>query len=62
MPTTSYDAFEIETLTPHIGAEVRGLDLSRPLDEVQEMFHEVARELTAYYCGAFGRVRAEEQT
>jgi taurine dioxygenase len=36
MPATSYDCFEIATLTPHIGAEVRGLDLSGPLDEAQE--------------------------
>ena len=26
-----YDCFEISTLTPHIGAEIRGLDLSQPL-------------------------------
>jgi len=25
-----YDCFEISTLTPHIGAEIRGLDLSAP--------------------------------
>jgi taurine dioxygenase len=31
-----YDSFEITTLTPHIGAEVRGLDLSQPLSDVQE--------------------------
>ncbi len=31
-----YDHFEIRTLTPHIGAEIRGLDLSRPLDPAQE--------------------------
>lgn len=31
-----YSTFQIETLTPHIGAEVRGLDLSRPLLDEQE--------------------------
>ncbi len=30
-----YDGFELTTLTPHIGAEVRGLDLSQPLSDVQ---------------------------
>ena len=30
-----YESFEIRTLTPHIGAEVRGIDLSRPLSDVQ---------------------------
>jgi taurine dioxygenase len=32
----AYDSFEITTLTPHIGAEIRGLDLSRPLSPAQE--------------------------
>jgi len=31
-----YRSFEITTLTPHIGAEVRGLDLSRPLSDEQD--------------------------
>lgn len=31
-----YDCFEIATLTPHIGAEIRGLDLSQPLSEAQD--------------------------
>ena len=26
-------AIQIEKLTPHVGAEIRGVDLSRPLDE-----------------------------
>src|SRR3546814_5630753 len=26
-------AIEIEPLTPHVGAEIRGIDISRPLDE-----------------------------
>lgn len=30
---TSYPSFEVTTLTPHLGAEVDGLDLSQPLDE-----------------------------
>jgi taurine dioxygenase len=32
----AYDSFEISTLTPHIGAKIRGLDLSKPLSEPQE--------------------------
>ena len=28
-----YDHFQIRTLTPHIGAEIRGLDLSTPLSD-----------------------------
>ena len=31
-----YDSFEISTLTPHIGAEIRSLDLAKPLSEPQE--------------------------
>jgi taurine dioxygenase len=27
------DAIQVDKLTPHVGAEVRGVDLSRPLDE-----------------------------
>ena len=30
-----YESFEVRTLTPHIGAEIRGLDLSKPLSDVQ---------------------------
>jgi taurine dioxygenase len=30
-----YETFEIKTLTPHIGAELRGLDLSQPLPDEQ---------------------------
>lgn len=32
---TRYESFELATLTPHLGAEIRGIDLSRPLDEAQ---------------------------
>lgn len=32
-PNRDYDSFTINTLTPHIGAEVCGLDLSKPLSE-----------------------------
>ena len=32
---TTYSSFRIATLTPHLGAEVDGLDLSQPLDEQQ---------------------------
>ena len=31
----SYETLEVETLTPHIGAEVRGVDLSQPLTNEQ---------------------------
>ena len=31
----SYETLEIETLTPHIGAKVRGVDLSQPLTNEQ---------------------------
>ena len=31
----SYDSFELTSLTPHLGAEVDGLDLAQPLDERQ---------------------------
>ncbi len=31
-----YECFELSTLTPHIGAEIRGLDLSAPLSDEQE--------------------------
>ena len=33
MPTRDYDSFRIRTLTPHLGAEVDGLDLSQPLND-----------------------------
>lgn len=32
---SSYDTLEVTTLTPHIGAEVRGIDLSKPLSNEQ---------------------------
>jgi taurine dioxygenase len=31
-----YDSFSLRTLTPHIGAEITGIDLSKPLDARQE--------------------------
>ena len=31
-----YDSFELTKLTPHIGAEIRGLDLSKPLSQAQD--------------------------
>jgi taurine dioxygenase len=31
----SYQTIEIETLTPHIGAEIRGVDLAKPLSNEQ---------------------------
>lgn len=33
---TDYESFRLDPLTPHIGAEVRGLDLSKPLTESQD--------------------------
>ena len=30
-----YASFDLHTLTPHMGAEIHGLDLSKPLDENQ---------------------------
>ncbi len=32
---TQYDSFSVTTLTPHLGAEMEGLDLSQPLDDQQ---------------------------
>ena len=32
---TDYETFELRTLTPHIGAEIRGLDVSSPLTDAQ---------------------------
>lgn len=32
----AYEHFEIQTLTPHVGAEIRGLDLSSPLSDAEE--------------------------
>jgi len=31
----SYDSFELRSLPPHLGADVRGLDLSLPLGDGQ---------------------------
>ena len=33
--SAAYDSFSITTLTPHLGAEVDGLDLAQPLDDQQ---------------------------
>ena len=30
-----YESFSLRSLTPHIGAEIRGIDLSAPLSEAQ---------------------------
>jgi taurine dioxygenase len=32
---TRYDTFRVRTLTPHIGAEIQGVDLSKPIPEPQ---------------------------
>ncbi len=32
---TQFETFELRTLTPHIGAEIRGLDVSKPLTDEQ---------------------------
>ncbi len=34
-PPTEYETISVKTLTPHIGAEVRGVDLSEPLSPAQ---------------------------
>lgn len=34
-PTRDYDSFRLRSLTPHLGAEVDGLDLSQPLNDSQ---------------------------
>lgn len=34
-PRTEYRTFEVNSLTPHIGAEVRGVDLAQPLSNEQ---------------------------
>jgi len=63
---TDYAAFELRPLTPHIGAEIRGLDLSRPLSdaeglEVEEAFRDWMvlvfrdQQLTREQHKAFGR-------
>ena len=31
----TYETIEVESLTPHIGAQVSGVDLSRPLSSAQ---------------------------
>ncbi len=33
----AYETFELTSLTPHIGAEIRGLDLSEPLNDLQAL-------------------------
>lgn len=35
MTTTDYGSFSLRSLTPHLGAEVDGLDLSLPLNDVE---------------------------
>ena len=41
---TGYDSFELQNLTPHMGAEVHGLDLSAPLDAKK------SQDLDAAFC------------
>lgn len=63
---TDYEHFELRSLTPHIGAEIRGLDLSRPLSDAQMLEVEQAfrdwmvlafrdQDLTRDQHKAFGR-------
>jgi taurine dioxygenase len=63
---TEYEHFELRTLTPHIGAEIRGLDLSQPLADAQMLELEQAfrdwmvlvfrdQELSREQHKAFGR-------
>ncbi len=41
---TSYDSFAVSTLTPHLGAEIEGLDLSQPLSSEQQ--HDIRQVFT----------------
>jgi len=34
---TRYEHFELAPLTPHIGAEIRGIDLARPLSDAEDL-------------------------
>ena len=63
---TQYQSFELRTLTPHIGAEIRGLDVSKPLTDEQAIELEQAfldwmvlairdQQLTRDQHKAFGR-------
>jgi taurine dioxygenase len=68
---TRYDQFELRSLTPHIGAEIRGLDLSQPLSdaaaiEVEQAFRDwmvlvfrdqhLTREQHKAFARRFGRL------
>jgi taurine dioxygenase len=46
-----YESFTLRTLTPHIGAEIEGIDLSKPLDAGQEA--DVRRALRDWMVLAF---------
>ena len=48
--TERYDSFMVSTLTPHLGAQVEGLDLSQPLDAPQ--LHDLHQALPtgAFWC------------
>ncbi len=63
---TQYETFELRTLTPHLGAEIRGLDVSKPLNDEQAIELEQAfldwmvlalrdQQLTRDQHKAFGR-------
>lgn len=51
MQDTHYDSFALRPLTPHIGAELHGIDLSKPLDAQQEA--DVRRALRDWMVLAF---------
>ena len=44
-----YASFELNALTPHMGAEIHGLDLSQPLDEDQSRDLDAAFPRTGWY-------------
>lgn len=50
-PDLHYESFALRTLTPHIGAELTGIDLSQPLDAQQEA--DVRRALRDWMVLAF---------
>src|SRR5206468_9731924 len=66
----SYQTIEVKKLTPHIGAEIAGVDLSRPLgnQQFQEVHDALMENLVVFFRGqqltheqhkAFGRLFGE---
>lgn len=60
LPRTPYNSFELKPLAPTLGAEIRGLDLSQPLSDLQ--FTELKRAMGEYLVLAFrGQTLDSEQ-